>query len=284
MHIDLQLISQNSMPSYFKQLPTSAPRGVQKTHAPLHGHIQKTFFYGLKKATQSYLNCIVPRNWCAVAPPPPPPPVSCVFDANDCIWYYGTVYVRESVAVEKMQMQMQMQMQQEQPQEQSQEQPQEHPQEQPQEHPQEQPQEQHQEQHQPSEQYIDAADYDDDTESTTSGNGNGSGTCKFSRNIGKQNQLKYLKDGMRLRHAVSANRAAHEWNEWFATFDAETNRIIRTPDGVAFDTLRQFARLHSNEILSVDVASTNVWSDPNFQYQDDASGNWHPLSDLKKCN
>jgi hypothetical protein len=25
-----------------------------------------------------------------------------------------------------------------------------------------------------------------------------------------------------------------------------------------------------------------VWSDSNFQYQDDATGEWHPLSDLKK--
>ena len=86
---------------------------------------------------------------------------------------------------------------------------------------------------------------------------------------------------MRLRHMILLNRANHEWNEWFATFDAETNRIIRTPDGVAFDTLRQFARLHCNEVLSTDSSSTNVWSDPHFQYKDTDYDSWHPLSNLK---
>ena len=104
----------------------------------------------------------------------------------------------------------------------------------------------------------------------------------YVKNIGKQNQLKFLKDGMQVKHLLLVDRAKNEWNEWFATFDAETNRIIRTPDGVAFDTLRQFARIHSNEILSMDLAATNVWSDSNFQYQDDATGEWHPLSELKK--
>ena len=220
------------MPPYFKH--SAVPRGVQKVQTPS----KKPFFYGLKKATQSYLHSFVPQSWCSVAPAAPEP-ISGVFETRDCIWYYGTIYVRESVAVEKIQ----------------------------------------EEQQQP----MDVGDYDDDTESTTS-SGNGSTTVKFSRNIGKQNQLKYLKDGMRVKHLLSVNRAKHEWSEWFATFDAETNRIIRTPDGVAFDTLRQFARIHSNEILSIDLPSTNVWSDSNFQYQDDASGEWHPLSDLKKCS
>jgi hypothetical protein len=99
---------------------------------------------------------------------------------------------------------------------------------------------------------------------------------KPGRSIGKQNQLKYLKDGMLLRHMVLSDK-------WFATFESETNRIIRTSDGVAFDTLRQFARLHCNEVLSTDSSSsTNVWSDPHFQYQDSADGQWHPLSNLKK--
>ena len=125
---------------------------------------------------------------------------------------------------------------------------------------------------------VAVADDDDDTESISSANGSIS-AFKHPRSIGKQNQLKYLKDGMRLRHLILVNRAIHEW---CATFDTETNRIIRTPDGVAFDTLRQFARLHCNEVLSMDSCSTNVWSDPQFQYQDEADGQWHPLSDLKK--
>ena len=122
------------------------------------------------------------------------------------------------------------------------------------------------------------ADDDDDTESISSANGSIS-AFKHPRSIGKQNQLKYLKDGMRLRHLILENHASYEWS---ATFDTETNRIIRSPDGVAFDTLRQFARLHCNEILSMDACSTNVWSDPQFQYQNEADGQWHPLSDLKK--
>ena len=144
---------------------------------------------------------------------------------------------------------------------------------------QQQTQQQMQQQMQEPNHCIDVFD-DDDTESISSGNSSTS-AFKYPRNIGKQNQIKYLKDGMRLRHMI-LNRANHEWNEWLATFDEETNRIIRTTDGVAFDTLRQFARLHCNEVLSIDSSSTNVWSDPNFQYQDDANGQWHPLANLKK--
>jgi hypothetical protein len=121
----------------------------------------------------------------------------------------------------------------------------------------------------------------DDDDDTSSCSGSIGSAFKHPRSIGKQNQLKHLKDGMRLRHLILVNRANHGWNEWFATFDAETNRIIRTPDGVAFDTLRQFARLHHNEIVSMDMGSINVWSDPHFQYHDDATGEWHPLADLK---
>jgi hypothetical protein len=124
-----------------------------------------------------------------------------------------------------------------------------------------------------------ADDADDDAESVSSGNSN---CMNHPRNVGKQNQLKYLKDGMRLRHMILLNRASHEWNEWFATFDTETNRIIRTSDGVAFDTLRQFARVHCNEILATTATLTNVWSDPHFQYQDDVDGQWNPLSKLKQ--
>jgi len=226
--------------------------GVQKAQS----HKPTLFLHGLRRATQSYLNSIVLQSWFPVAPAP----ISSVFETRDCIWYHGTIYVRESAAVEKIEenqqqlhsqhvMELQHQM-----------------------HEMQQLQQEQQQQ-----QNVDTGDYDDDTESTTSGNG-----IKFSRNIGKQNQLKYLKDGMRVKHLLSVNRAKHEWSEWFATFDAETNRIIRTPDGVAFDTLRQFARIHSNEILSMDLPSTNVWSDTNFQFQDDATGEWHPLADLKK--
>ena len=254
------------MPSHFKQLPT-ATRGIQKMpahmlahkHAHMHAHKQRTFLH--------HLSWVVPA-------PAAPAPVSSVFDTNDCIWYYGTVYVRDAVAVEKIQGQeLQMQQMQEQMQAQIQEQLQ---------HMQEIHHMYHvQKQAQSLSQGLSQGlsqdhEDDDDTESTSGGSVN---AFKCSRNIGKQNQLKHLKDGMRLRHLLLVDRATHEW---CATFDAETNRIIRTPDGVAFDTLRQFARLHSNEALSMDLASTNVWSDPNFQYQDHASGHWHPLADLKK--
>lgn len=84
---------------------------------------------------------------------------------------------------------------------------------------------------------------------------------------------------MRLMHMIVVDQAVHEW---FATFDAETNRIIRSPDEVAFETLRQFARVHCNEVMSDANVQCNVWSDAHFQYHDDASGKWHPLSDLKK--
>jgi hypothetical protein len=118
---------------------------------------------------------------------------------------------------------------------------------------------------------------DDDDESVSSGN---SSNCHNPRSIGKQNQFKYLKDGMRLRHAMLSDHPDHEWDHWYATFDAETNRVIRTPDGVAFDTLRQFSRLHCNEVLGTTATLTNVWSDPHFQYEDD-EGQWHPLAKLK---
>ena len=254
------------MPSHLKQVPP-ATRGIQKI--PVHK--QKPVYNGFKKTIQSYFNCVVPDCWHA--------PPSSVFDSNDCIWYYGTVYVRESVAVEKIQGQQQQMRQMEEQHAQVLKEQLQHIQEM---HDMQHVQNQAQAlSHVLTQDLSQNCEYDDDdTESTTSGNG--SGIFKVSRNIGKQNQLKYLKDGMRLRHLLLIDRATHERNEWFATFDAETNRIIRAQDGVAFDTLRQFARLHSNDVLSVDLASTNVWSDPNFQYQDDANGHWYPLSDLKK--
>jgi hypothetical protein len=232
------------MPSFFKPA-----KGVQNPHIVAH----KPFFYVLKKP-QSYLNLNPGLNLNCFA--------SSVFHSNDCIWYYGTLYVKEAVAVVKLN-----------------------------------------EKHVPesiglndaainhanhnhdnhnhvNHNHDDDNDNDDDTESVSSSISSGNPTAfKHPRSIAKQNQIKYLKDGMRLRHAILANA----WDHWHATFHAETNRIIRTPDGVAFDTLRQFARLHCNEVLSDDALySTNVWSDPQFMYQGDADGQWHPLANLKK--
>jgi hypothetical protein len=139
-------------------------------------------------------------------------------------------------------------------------------------------------QDQPNQDLIQEND-DDDIESVSSSSCSGSG----KRNVGKQNQLARLKDGMRLRHLIplnssssSSSSSSSNNDEWFATFDAESNRIIRTPDGVAFDTLRQFARLHCNEVWGTTTVLTNVWSDPYFQYQDMDDDAWHPLSNLKK--
>jgi len=126
---------------------------------------------------------------------------------------------------------------------------------------------------------------DDDIESVSSSSCAGSGSGSGKRNVGKQNQLARLKDGMRLRHLIPLNSSSGSGSnndEWFAMFDAESNRIIRTPDGVAFDTLRQFARLHCNEVWGTTTVLTNVWSDPYFQYQDIDDDAWHPLSNLKK--
>lgn len=199
-------------------------------------------------------------------------PMSSVFESCDCIWYHGTVYVKEAVAVARMQSQCQCQCQcqvaQPEP-------------------------TQLVAEPEPTQLVVETDTYpvhsydddDDDTESvcsngshnssSQSNNGHtGNNGLKPGRSVGKQNQLKHLKDGMLLRHMVLSDK-------WFATFDSETNRIIRTSDGVAFDTLRQFARLHCNEVLSTDSSSTNVWSDPHFQYQDE-DGQWHPLSNLKK--
>ena len=205
------------------------------------------------------------------APPPIPIPMSKEFDNNDCIWYYGTLYVKEAVAVTKMNEKQSSQtaavaavaaavaemtavvaeITAADPISNS---------------------------HNDNDNDNDV-DEDDETESVCSGSSSSSSknnAFKHPRSIGKQNQLKYLKDGMLLRHTV------HDECEWFATFDAATNRIIRTQDGVAFDTLRQFARLHCNEVLSTDSSSANVWSDPHFQYQDMDDDSWHPLANLKK--
>jgi hypothetical protein len=188
-----------------------------------------------------------------------------VFDSQDCIWYYGTLYVKEATAVAKLQERNQYNQDliqengngnQDQPNQENQDLIQENG---------------NGNQDQPNQDLIQEND-DDEIESVSS---IGSG----KRNVGKQTQLARLKDGMRLRHLIplSSNNDA-----WFATFDAESNRIIRTPDGVAFDTLRQFARLHCNEVWGTTTVLTNVWSDPYFQYQGMDDDAWHPLSSLKK--
>jgi hypothetical protein len=198
-------------------------------------------------------------------------PMSNVFESSDCIWYHGTVYVKEAVAAVRMQ-QCQCQVAQ--------------PVVEPVAQPEPEPTQLVVEPEPVVEPVHSYDDDDDDTESvcsngshnssshnSSSHNSNNSNNLKPGRNIGKQNQLKYLKDGMLLRHMVLSDK-------WFATFDSETNRIIRTSDGVAFDTLRQFARLHCNEVDS-SFTTANVWSDPHFQYHI-ADGQWHPLSNLKK--
>ena len=227
------------MPSFFKHFNYSNHLSSNYSNA-LRGGVQKLHAsnkYFLKK-TNTYLGKLLPH--IPVIFSPPPLHCSSVFDTNDCIWYHGTLYVRENVAVAKLQsatlepvnlVPVNLEP-------------------------------------------VSATLDDDDNESVSSG----SSGINHPRNIGKVNQLKYLKDGMQLRHLTTVNEGTHCWN---ATFDAETNRIIRRPDGVAFETLRQFARLHCNEVLGTMVASSNnVWCDPHFQYQHD-DGSWHALSKLK---
>ena len=211
------------MPSFFKHA-----RGIQKPHIVAH-------------KTHGYFNFNLNLN-CNLNYLAPVVPFSSVFESSDCIWYYGTLYVKEAVAVSKMATVANNN---------------------------------NEANTIVAVNTIDAANTneDDDAESvcsSTSGNPN-----KSTRSIAKTNQIRYIHDGTRLRHLV-------EWNgnEWHATFDAETNRVIRTPDGVAFDTLRQFARVHCNEVLGTTSAQNNVWSDPQFQYQGD-DGEWHPLSVLR---
>jgi flagellar biosynthesis GTPase FlhF len=256
------------MPSFFKHHANANAnlKGVQKVAFTMH-KLKPT----LLKKTQHCLNYFMPQGW-FFAPPSLAP--STVFDGNDCIWYHGTLYVKETIAVAKMQEQQQQQEHEKQQQEHEKQQ-QEHEKQQ-QEHEKQQEQQQQQQEHEKQQQQQEPMiDDDDDTESISSGNS--ISAFKHPRNVGKLNQLKYLKDGMRLRHMVQSND-----DGWYATFDADSNRIIRTQDGVAFDTLRQFARLHCNEVLAITATLTNVWSDPQFQYKDEVDGQWHPLSKLKQ--
>ena len=227
----------------------------------------------------SIFSGFLPQWFVSTSPIVPPPPMSNVFESHDCIWYYGTLYVKEAVAVSRIHQcsvaepveLVELETDQE---------------------PEQESVEPETDQVHSYDYNCNAEDDDDETESVCSNSSNHNNTHNYGninnstsafkpqRNIGKQNQLKHLKDGIRLRHLILINRASHEWNEWFATFDAHTNRIIRTSDGVAFDTLRQFSRLHCNEVDS-SFTSANVWADLHFQYQDE-DGQWHPLANLKK--
>ena len=253
------------MPSFFKQF-----NGIHKprynSHKPvLHVlpctttlHVGNYWGESITPCFESITPCIEP--------------MSSVFDRQDCIWFYGTVYVKEATAVAKLNAQtpdliqykcnsntdlIQDKCN------------------------------RNTDLIQDNRKNVNETvnendiDNDDDTESVTSNNDNGNSNGK--RNVGKQNQLARLKDGMLLRHLIPLSSSNDD--EWFATFDAESNRIIRTPDGVAYDTLRQFARLHHNEVWGTTTVLTNVWSDPHFQYKDKDEVNddvWHPLSNLKK--
>lgn len=210
------------MPSFFKRA-----KGVQKPHIVAH---KSHGFFNL-----NYLAPVVP--------------FSSVFESSDCIWYYGTLYVKEAVAVSKMACAANAA-------------------------------------NNNNEantsavantivavNTIDAANTNEDDDAESVCSSNSGNPNKSTRSIAKTNQIRYIHDGARLRHLVNGN-------EWHATFDAETNRVIRTPDGVAFDTLRQFARVHCNEVLGTTSVLNNVWSDPQFQYQGD-DGEWHPLSVLR---
>ena len=115
---------------------------------------------------------------------------------------------------------------------------------------------------------------DNDEESVSSGNSSIKGV-----GLGKQKQLMHLRNGMKLRHLIPSENA-NVSDEWLAVYDATTNRIIRD-DGVAFETLRQFSRVHCNELLPTRSTLINVWSDPNFQYQT-LENEWVSLHNLKK--
>jgi hypothetical protein len=249
------------MPSHQSYYSHSFAKGVKKPQSSTSAY--KTFFNVFQKKNHcpAPVSGFLPQGWFTSAPitPAVPTTTSKEFESNDCIWYYGTLYVKEAVAVTKI----------------------------------DEIKETHKQsllepvsESEPVKLSFNNDDNehdDDDTESVCSNHSNShhhinssnlnNNATKHPRSIGKQNQIKYLKDGMRLRHVVSLD-------EWVATFDAGTNRIIRTPDGVAFDTLRQFARLHCNEVDS-SFTSTNVWSDPHFQYKDMDYDSWHPLSNLK---
>ena len=249
------------MPSFFKQF-----NGIHKprynSHKPvLHVLPCTTTLHVGNYWGESITPCFESITPCFESITPCFEPVSSVFDRQDCIWFYGTVYVKEATAVAKLNAQTPDLIQDK--------------------------CNSNTDLIQETRKNVNETvnendnDNDDDTESVTSNNGNANANGK--RNVGKQKQLAHLKDGMLLRHLIPLSSSNDD--EWFATFDAESNRIIRTPDGVAYDTLRQFARLHHNEVWGTTTVLTNVWSDPHFQYKDkdDVDDDvWHPLSNLKK--
>ena len=265
------------MPSFFKQ-----SKGIHKPRFTPHKHVipSTTSFFTTSFLNTSFLNTSFLNTSFFTTTTIE----SSVFDSKDCIWYYGTMYVKEATAVAKLQ-----ELNQEN-QDQSNKENQGHQDLIQENDNQDQPNKENQDhqdliqendnQDQPNKENQDHQDLiqendDDDIESVSSS------SCTGKRNVGKQNQLARLKDGMLLRHLIPLNSSSNN-DEWFATFDAESNRIIRAPDGVAFDTLRQFARLHCNEVWGTTTVLTNVWSDPYFQYQGMEDDLWHPLSNLKK--
>ena len=177
-----------------------------------------------------------------------PTPTSSVFDSKECIWYHGVVYVKETTAATKVKgLQEEVKGLQE---------------------------EVKGLQEEVKGLMVMDVPEDNDEESVSSGNSSIKGV-----GLGKQKQLMHLRNGMKLRHLIPSENA-NVSDEWLAVYDATTNRIIRD-DGVAFETLRQFSRVHCNELLPTKSTLINVWSDPNFQYQT-LENEWVSLHNLKK--
>jgi hypothetical protein len=170
-----------------------------------------------------------------------PTPPSSVFDSKECIWYHGVVYVKETTAATKVKGLQE---------------------------------EVKGLQEEVKGLMVMDVPEDNDEESVSSGNSSIKGV-----GLGKQKQLMHLRNGMKLRHLIPSENA-NVSDEWLAVYDATTNRIIRD-DGVAFETLRQFSRVHCNELLPTRSTLINVWSDPNFQYQT-LENEWVSLHNLKK--
>jgi len=170
-----------------------------------------------------------------------PTPTSSVFDSKECIWYHGVVYVKETTAATKVKGLQE---------------------------------EVKGLQEEVKGLMVMDVPEDNDEESVSSGNSSIKGV-----GLGKQKQLMHLRNGMKLRHLITSEND-NVSDEWLAVYDATTNRIIRD-DGVAFETLRQFSRVHCNELLPTKSTLINVWSDPNFQYQT-LENEWVSLHNLKK--
>jgi len=182
-----------------------------------------------------------------------PTPTSSVFDSKECIWYHGVVYVKETTAATKVKgLQEEVKGLQEEVKDLQEE-------------------VKGLQEEVKGLMVMDVPD-DNDEESVSSGNSSIKGV-----GLGKQKQLMHLRNGMKLRHLIPSENE-NVSDEWLAVYDATTNRIIRD-DGVAFETLRQFSRVHCNELLP--TKSTLINSDPNFQYQT-LENEWVSLHNLKK--